>query len=110
MILAAAYEAKRLGIKIMSVRDARLICPDIVVMMPDPAKYRDAHRRFKKILLNYTSEVIPKGLYREPWEYVTNFHVRTKQSQLGNHWLEKITQLVQQLQRREENKVQLVPQ
>lgn len=62
MILAASYEAKRLGIKIMSVREARLICPDIVVMMPDPAKYRDAHRRFKKILLGYTSEVTPKSV------------------------------------------------
>src|SRR3989344_4310971 len=62
MILAASYEAKRQGVKIMSVREARLLCPDIVIMMPDPAKYRDAHRRFREVLLNYTNEVTPKSI------------------------------------------------
>ena len=62
MILAASYEAKRQGVKIMSVREARLLCPDIVIMMPDPAKYRDAHRRFREVLLNYVSEVTPKSI------------------------------------------------
>lgn len=62
MVLAASYEAKRAGVKIMSVRDARFLCPDIVIMMPDPAKYRDAHRRFKEVLLNYTSEITPKSI------------------------------------------------
>ncbi|GAC1391879.1 MAG: DNA polymerase IV [Candidatus Saccharimonadales bacterium] len=62
MIIASSYEAKRLGIKMMSVRDARLICKDIIILMPDPAKYRNAHQRFKEVLLNYTSEVVPKSI------------------------------------------------
>lgn len=63
IVIASSYEAKALGIKLgVSVREARLLCRDIIVMMPDPEKYFDAHRRFKKVLLNYTSEVIPKSV------------------------------------------------
>lgn len=63
IILAASYEAKALGIKVgVSVRDARLLCPSIIILTPDPDKYFDAHRRFKKVLLNYTSEITPKSV------------------------------------------------
>lgn len=71
IILAASYDAKALGITTGTpVRDAKLICPDIVIMMPDPDKYFDAHRRFKRILSNYTSEVIPKSVD----EFVIDFN------------------------------------
>ena len=63
MVLAASYEAKRLGIKLgVNVRQARELCPEVIVMIPDPAKYRDAHRRFREVLLNYTSEITPKSI------------------------------------------------
>ena len=63
IILAASYEAKAKGIKVgVSVREAKLISPEIVIMTPDPDKYFDAHRRFKKVLLNYTSEITPKSV------------------------------------------------
>ncbi len=63
MVLASSYEAKSLGIKLgLNVGQAREICKDIIVLMPDPAKYRDAHRRFRDVLLNYTSEVTPKSI------------------------------------------------
>src|SRR5665213_2935602 len=62
-IIASSYEAKALGIKLgVNVREARLLCSDVIVMMPDPEKYFDAHRRFKKVLLNYTDEVTPKSV------------------------------------------------
>lgn len=62
-IIAASYEAKAKGIKVgVTVRDARLLCPGIIVLTPDPEKYFDAHRRFKKVLLNYTSELTPKSV------------------------------------------------
>lgn len=62
-ILAASYEAKALGIKLgLNVRQARELCPDIVVLMPDPPKYRAAYRRFKEVLLEYTSAVTPKSI------------------------------------------------
>jgi len=63
IILAASYEAKRLGIKLGThVGDAKRICPRIVVMMPDPPKYREAHLRFKKVLLSYTDLVQPRSI------------------------------------------------
>lgn len=63
IILAASYEAKALGIKVgVNVRDAKIICPEIIILTPDPDKYFDAHYRFKKILLNYTNEITPKSI------------------------------------------------
>lgn len=63
MILAASYEAKALGIKLgVNVGEARRICPDIVVLMPDPPKYRAAYKRFKAVLLAYTSQVFPRSI------------------------------------------------
>ncbi len=63
MILAASYDAKAMGIKLgTSVREARQICPGIIVLMPDPPKYREAHKRFREILTSYTSDVVPKSI------------------------------------------------
>ncbi len=63
MVLAASYEAKKLGIKLgVNVREARELCRDVIVLMPDPSKYRDAHRRFREVLLQYTNEVTPKSI------------------------------------------------
>jgi DNA polymerase IV len=62
-VLAASYEAKRMGIKLgVNVREARAMCPGIIIMTPDPAKYREAHRRFKELMLEYTSDVVPKSI------------------------------------------------
>lgn len=61
-IIASSYEAKRLGIKLMRVKEARAIKPDIIILTPDPEKYFDAHRRFKNILERYTNEVTPKSI------------------------------------------------
>lgn len=69
-VIASSYEAKALGIKLgVNVREARLLSKDVIVMMPDPEKYFDAHRRFKKVLLGYTSEVTPKSVD----EFVVDF-------------------------------------
>jgi len=69
MVIASSYEAKRMGVKLMSVREAKLLCRDIIILTPDPEKYFDAHRRFKRVLLNYTSDVTPKSVD----EFVINF-------------------------------------
>lgn len=62
-VLAACYQAKAKGIKLgVNVREARAMCPGIVIMTPDPAKYREAHRRFKEVLLEYTSDVTAKSI------------------------------------------------
>lgn len=68
-IIASSYEAKRLGIKLMRIKDARAVSRDIVILTPDPEKYFDAHRRFKAVLEKYTSEVTPKSVD----EFVVDF-------------------------------------
>jgi len=63
VVLAASYDAKALGIKLgIHVGDARKICPELIVLMPDAAKYREAHKRFREVLLDYTSDVVPKSI------------------------------------------------
>src|SRR5258708_29556390 len=62
-VIASSYEGKALGIKLgVNVREARLLCRDVIGMMPDTDKYFDAHKRFKKVLLNYTDTVTPKSV------------------------------------------------
>ena len=63
IIIAPSVEAKELGIK-LGVRngEARQIAPDIVILPPDPPKYRDAHMKFKKIFMSYTDRVAPKSI------------------------------------------------
>lgn len=70
IVIASSYEAKALGIKLgVTVREARLLCRNVIVLTPDPDKYFDAHRRFKKVLLKYTNEVVPKSVD----EFVVDF-------------------------------------
>jgi DNA polymerase-4 len=61
-IIASSYEAKRLGIKLMRIREAKAICRDLIILTPDPEKYFDAHRRFREVLERYTNEVTPKSI------------------------------------------------
>ena len=62
-VLAASYEAKAKGVKLgVNVEQSRTLAPDIVILTPDPAKYREAHRRFKELLLEYTPDVVPKSI------------------------------------------------
>jgi DNA polymerase-4 len=71
MVLASSYEAKRLGIKLgVNNSEARALAPQVVILTPDPAKYREAHARFKNLLLEYTSEVTPKSID----EFVLDFN------------------------------------
>ena len=70
MIIASSYEAKAIGIKLgVNVAEARLIDRNVIILTPDPEKYFDAHRRFKKVLLNYTNAVTPKSVD----EFVVDF-------------------------------------
>jgi DNA polymerase IV len=62
-ILAPSIEAKKLGIKTgMYVRDARILCPTVIVRTPHTTLYRDAHMKFKKIFMDYTPDVTPKSI------------------------------------------------
>jgi DNA polymerase IV len=62
-VLAASYEAKAKGIKLgVNVEQSRSLAPGIVIMAPDPAKYREAHKLFKTVLLEYSPNVTPKSI------------------------------------------------
>jgi DNA polymerase IV len=62
-VVAPSIEAKRYGIKTgMTVRDARLLYPPVIVRTPDPAKYRAVHLQFRRIFRDYSPDVTPKSI------------------------------------------------
>lgn len=62
-ILAASYEAKRMGVKTgMRVKDGKLFCKNLIILGPDPQKYRHIHRAFRKLLGSYTYDFTPKSI------------------------------------------------
>lgn len=62
-ILASSIESKRLGIKTgMRVMEGRAIYPKLIVLPPDPWKYRDVHLKLRKIVSDYTNDFSPKSI------------------------------------------------
>ncbi len=62
-ILAPSVEAKKLGVKTgMRVKEGKLLCPNLIVLPSDPDKYREIHLRFRKLLSDYSDEVIPRSI------------------------------------------------
>lgn len=56
-------EAKRFGIKMANtVRDCKLLCPEIVIVKSDPPKYREMHRRMIRIFQEWTPDVLGKSI------------------------------------------------
>lgn len=57
-ILAASIEAKKLGLKTgMRVGEAKRVYKDLIVLAPDPEKYRFVNRKLLALLLSYTPYV-----------------------------------------------------
>lgn len=62
-IIAPSIEAKKLGIKVgMRVKDGKLIYPQLVVLSPDPWKYRNIHLGLRRIISNFTNDFVPKSI------------------------------------------------
>lgn len=62
-ILAASVEAKRFGIKTgMRVKDGKILFPGLIVLTPDPWKYRCVHLAIKKIVSEYSDDFLPKSI------------------------------------------------
>src|SRR3989344_7875013 len=56
-IVAPSVEAKRLGVKVgMRVSEGRLLCPSLLVLTPDPAKYKSVHLALRKVISTYTDD------------------------------------------------------
>lgn len=62
-VIGPSKEAKLYGIKTAhNVRNCRLLCPEIIIRQSDPAKYREAHRRFCRLFRSYSPDVLPKSI------------------------------------------------
>ena len=62
-IIAPSIEAKMLGIKVgMRVKDGRRIYPKLIVLPPDPDKYRSVHLALRRLLQDYTENLTPKSI------------------------------------------------
>lgn len=62
-ILAPSIEAKRFGIKTgMRVKDAKELYSKLIVLQPDPWKYRNVHIALRKIMASYTDSFVPKSI------------------------------------------------
>lgn len=62
-IVAPSIEAKSLGIKVgMRVKDGKALCRELIVLPPDPWKYRNVHLALRRLLSCYTPDVTPKSI------------------------------------------------
>src|SRR3990170_4916979 len=62
-ILAPSIEAKRYGIKTgMRVKEGKLLYPGLIVLSPDPWKYRNVHLALRQLISEYTSDFYPKSI------------------------------------------------
>lgn len=62
-ILAASFEAKKRGIKTgMRVRDGKNISPKLIILPPDPDKYRDVHIKLRRLISDYTDDFAAKSI------------------------------------------------
>lgn len=62
-IVAPSVEAKKLGIKVgMRVKDGKMLCRQLIILSPDPSKYRNVHIALKKIISEYTDRFAPKSI------------------------------------------------
>lgn len=88
-ILAASIEAKKLGIKTgMRVRNGKEIYPHLLVLPPDPNKYRFVNRKLVAFLREYSSEVSIRSID----EMVINFN--------GSHRKENLQYIAGEIKRR----------
>lgn len=73
-IVTASYEAKAMGVKVgMKLKEARLLCPDIIGIESDPSKYRYVYHKLLDIMRDYSAHVTMKSID----EGVIDFHHAT---------------------------------
>lgn len=62
-VLSPSIEAKQYGIKTgMTVREARLLCKNVIVRDPDPRLVRDVHIKLAAICADYSPNTTPKSI------------------------------------------------
>ena len=62
-IIAPSIEAKRLGIRVgMRVKEGRNLCPGLIILPPDPWKYRNVHLALRKLLSDYSYDLCSRSI------------------------------------------------
>ncbi len=62
-LIAASYEAKRFGVRTgMGLRQARMLCPDIIATPTHVSLYREIHHKILDILRDYSPWVAVKSI------------------------------------------------
>lgn len=62
-VISASREARALGVRTgMRVYNAILLCPDLVLLEPDPGKYVEISRRVLDLLDSYSPRVLPLSI------------------------------------------------
>ena len=70
-IVTASYEARAKGVKVgMKLKEARILCPDIIALESDPSKYRYVYHKLLDIMRDYSAHVTMKSID----EGVIDFH------------------------------------
>lgn len=70
-VIAASYEAKALGIKVgVRLSEAKLLCPDFIMLETDPPKYHHVYKALLKIMRDYSPKVKMKSID----EGIIDFH------------------------------------
>jgi len=70
-VVAASYEAKAHGVKVgMTFSEARLLCPDLIMVETDPPKYHYVYKKLVGIMRSYSPNIGMKSID----EGVIDFH------------------------------------
>ena len=63
VVAAASYEARRYGVRsAMSGRQAKKLCPELIFVSPNGARYREVSEQIREIFYDYTDLVEPLPL------------------------------------------------
>jgi DNA polymerase-4 len=70
-VVAASYEAKAQGVKVgMGFAEAKLHCPDLIMVETDPPKYHYVYKKLIKIMKSYSPNISMKSID----EGIIDFH------------------------------------
>ncbi|HEY0965016.1 MAG TPA: hypothetical protein VGE13_00875 [Candidatus Saccharimonadales bacterium] len=63
MIVTCSYEAKAMGVKLgMRLKDALVLCPDLIGLESDPPKYKYVYHQLMRIMSDYSAHVRMKSI------------------------------------------------
>src|SRR5258705_5359829 len=63
VVMGASYEARAFGVRsAMPVHEAQQLCPQLMVVSPDGARYREASRLIHQIFRRFTSPELVEGI------------------------------------------------